>query len=125
MSKLTTVSGTQSSLSGIMSNTVSTSSTVNITTASPYYVSVSGSGTTFIPPKTKYVLLSKEVEISGYHDTNIAIVISLINTIGIKYYIDLKNQGFSFGNELDEILNKEIIIRNRNEKIKTITNDIT
>jgi hypothetical protein len=109
--------------------TISSTSSVNITSSSPYWQSIGGSsssiliggGLSYQPPKTKYILLSREVEVSGFYDSQTAMIISLINMLGIDYYFELRRQGISLDDEFMPIIEEEIKIRNRENKIKDIT----
>lgn len=107
-------------------------SSINITTSSlnsPFWKSISTgtpssilvSGASFASPKTTYVLFSKEIEVSGYHDVQTAIIVSLINVLGIEYYINLKMQGTLLNDELSSFLEEEVKSYNRDKKIKSLT----
>lgn len=70
--------------------------------------------------KSKYIILNKEIEVEGDKDFNVAVCVSLINTLGIEYYIELKKQEVNLPKEIDDFLEKEIVSYYRNKTIDEI-----
>lgn len=75
---------------------------------------------TICNPISKYIVLDKEIEVSGYKDFNTSSCIALINTIGIKFYIELKKQDVRLPKEIEDFLEKEIVSYYRNSTIDEI-----
>lgn len=74
-------------------------------------------------PSTKYIVLGTEIEIDSYYtDYNLANSIALINTLGKPYYDEIKKQNISFPDKIEEFLEKEFKIIERDNKIKQILN---
>ena len=99
------------------------------------YVSISSTGNTttnlnnsggfvgysqIVQPKVSYTIFDQKVEFDGYTDTTVAMMIALINTIGIKYYVELKKQLVQFPDAISQFLEKELMLYNRNNTIEEI-----
>lgn len=70
---------------------------------------------------TKYYILGEYVEVKNYyHDTNLAVIISLINVLGKPFYDSLKENYISLPNEIEEYLQNKFKILERDEKINKI-----
>jgi hypothetical protein len=70
--------------------------------------------------KTKYYVLDREIEVDGYRDFNVGLCISLINQLGIEYYLELSRQEISFPNEISDYLEEEVLRHFRDKKINKI-----
>ena len=57
-----------------------------------------------------------------YGIDNIASMIATLNVLGKPYYDELKKQGFSFPNEIEDFLKVEFKILERNNKIDSVIN---
>lgn len=70
--------------------------------------------------KARYIVFDQEVEIDGNLDTNTAMIISLINLLGKPYYDEIKKQGISFDNKIENVMLENFKIHERDKKINTI-----
>ncbi len=102
--------------SPLVVNTVTT--TGNFPTGSTLVYN--GISATWTTTKSKYIVLDKEIEIEGAKDFNVSLCVSLINTLGIKYYIELKKQDVFFPKEIGDFLEEEIVSYYRNKTIDEI-----
>jgi hypothetical protein len=94
--------------------------TVSNTNGSIYYSNGTNTYSIYSTPKSKYNVLGKEIEVEGYHDHNLAITLSLINMLGLDFYIEAKNNNIFLPNEILIILEEELISHNRNKTIEKI-----
>lgn len=72
------------------------------------------------PTKSTYHLMGEDIEVYGFHDFNTSITISLISTIGWKYYEELKKNNVTFSTELGDILEQRYKVYVREQKINSI-----
>lgn len=90
-------------------------------------ITTSGGGSyslyTIQPQKTTYHILGKDIEVEGYKDATVAIIISNINILGKTYYDDIKKQGISLPSDIEKYLEKEFLILERDRKIDSVIND--
>lgn len=101
---------------------------LNTGTSSGQYLSLGATGSLIYSnatswatiQKTKYIILDKEVEVTGYTDPVVAMYISMINLAGKKFYDEVKKQGVNFPKEIEEFLQKELIPWERNRKLDII-----
>lgn len=69
-------------------------------------------------PKKKYNVLGKEIEVEGYQDLNLSLILSLINTLGIRFYIETKKNSINLPTEIENILEEEVKSYSRNKTIE-------
>jgi len=78
---------------------------------------------TIQPQKTTYHILGKDVEVDGYKDYTVSMIIATINVLGKSYYDEIKKQRISLPKEIEEYLDREFLILERDRKIGSIIND--
>jgi len=84
------------------------------------------SGTyTITSPKVKYIILGEEFETEGYTNLEIATIIATINVLGKPYWIELKKQNVSFGNDMENFIEERFLVLERDRKITEIIDIIT
>jgi hypothetical protein len=94
---------------GTTTNTVITTGT-NITLANGTGNIAIGSGVyagtsaTISPQKVTYHVLGEDIEVSGYYDTNLIMIIATLNVLKKPYYDELKKNRFKFPEEIDNCL---------------------
>lgn len=94
---------------GTTTNTVITTGT-NITLANGTGNLAIGSGVyagtsaTISPQKVTYHVLGEDIEVSGYYDTNLIMIIATLNVLKKPYYDELKKNRFKFPEEIDNCL---------------------
>lgn len=92
------------------SGTIGTYSASTITTTNGLVFS-SGTGTyTIQPMKTTYHVLGEDVEVSGYRDSIVAIMVAQLNVLGKPFYDELKKQNTFFPMEIEDFLKKKFEI---------------
>lgn len=69
--------------------------------------------------KNKYYVLGEEVEVEGYKDASLTIILCNITIMGEPYYNELKKNGFVFGQELEDLFKRKF----RDNKIDQILKD--
>jgi hypothetical protein len=94
---------------GTTTNTVITTGT-NITLANGTGNLAIGSGVyagtsaTISPQKVTYHVLGEDIEVNGYYDTNLVMIIATLNVLKKPYYDELKKNKFKFPEEIDNCL---------------------
>jgi hypothetical protein len=83
-------------------------------------ISTTINSTNVITSKHTYNVLGDSLDIDGYADINIAIIITNINLNGETFYRELKKQGVSLPSILEEFLENKFLIINRDKKIDGI-----
>lgn len=68
---------------------------------------------------SKYHVLGEEIEVSGYKDSNLTIILCNITIMGEPYYNELIKNGFVFTKELEELFKRKF----RDNKIDQILED--
>lgn len=111
--------GHQVHISNIGSGTISNWSAGTITTSGGSY-----SLYTIIQPSiTSYHILGEDVEVEGYKDSYISLIIATINVLGKQYYDELKEQQVNLPKEIVDFLEKKFVILERDRKIDSVIND--
>ena len=64
----------------------------------------SGTSATIAPQKVTYHVLGEDIEVSGYYDTNLIMIIATLNILKKPYYDELKKNRFKFPEEIDNCL---------------------
>lgn len=82
-------------------NTILANGTGNIAIGSGVY---SGTSATIAPQKVTYHVLGEDIEVSGYYDTNLIMIIATLNVLKKPYYDELKKNRFKFPEEIDNCL---------------------
>ena len=54
--------------------------------------------------KITYHVLGEDIEVSGYYDTNLIMIIATLNILKKPYYDELKKNNFKFPEEIDNFL---------------------
>jgi hypothetical protein len=98
---------------GTNSNTTSITSRSNI-------VYSRGGSIKFTNAKSKYHVLGEDVEIDEYYDSYLAIAISTLNVLGRPFYEELIKQDIYISDELKKIIEKNLKILDRENKINQI-----
>jgi hypothetical protein len=70
----------------------------------------------------KYLVLGEEIELNLYDNGQISIAIATLNVLGRPFYEELKKQPISLPSELIEVIEKRLIIIERDSKIDSIVN---
>ena len=73
--------------------------------------------------KGEYHILGEDVQVVGYKDPNVSIIIATINVLGKPYYDELLKQGISLPYEVSTFLEKKFLILERDRKIDSIISD--
>ena len=68
---------------------------------------------------TKYHVLGEEIEVEGYRDSNLTIILCNITIMGEPYYNELIKNGFVFTKELEDLFKRKF----RDNKIDQILED--
>ncbi len=108
--------GTTSSIYGTGSNvTISSGSNITVSNSSGNFV-----GYSIQPQKTTYHILGEDLEVEGWLDSNVAMIISIINVLGKPYYDELKKQQVSLPKEIEKFLESKFIVLERDRKIDEV-----
>lgn len=70
--------------------------------------------------KTKYIVLGEEVEIDASPDSELAIAIATLNVLGRPFYEELKKQNITFPDVIEESIQRNLLILEREVKIDKI-----
>jgi hypothetical protein len=65
-------------------------------------------------------VLGKDVEFSNGLNDNQRVTIAMLNFNGYKFWKHLKNSNYSFGPEIDEQIDKIVIVLDRQDKLNSI-----
>ena len=79
-----------------------------------------GTTATIQSQKTIYIILGEEYEVNGYADPTLGMAIATLNVLGKPYWIELKNQNFTFGYDMDAFIEERITVLDRDKKINDI-----
>jgi hypothetical protein len=94
---------------------------INTTFPSSSFIGYSNS---ISPQKTSYIILGTKIDVSGYNDMNLAMLVTNININGIEFYIELKDQldecEANIGKEIFVFLENELVSYYRNKNINEI-----
>ena len=113
-----------SALSGSYGSTGSTTTTTLITgSGSLYYTTAGSSYYSTFSTKSTYHILGEDVEVDGYKDNSIVMIIATINVLGKPYYDELLKQGATLPSEISTFLEKKFLILERDRKIDSIISD--
>ena len=63
-----------------------------------------GTSATISPQKVTYHVLGEDIEVNGYYDTNLVMIISILNVLKKPYYDELKKNRFKFPEEIENCL---------------------
>ena len=104
-----TTIGTTIGYGGTTTNTIITTGTnitlgngsLNMAIGSGVYV---GTSANIAPQKVTYHVLGEDIEVSGYYDTNLIMIIATLNILKKPYYDELKKNRFKFPEEIDNCL---------------------
>jgi hypothetical protein len=113
----TLISGTGSSGTLIVSGT---NSNITTSTTNGQYLVYGGSTINYTMSKTTYHILGEDIQIDGYTDPNLAVVISTLNVLGKPFYDELKKNNITLPLEIEEYLEVKFKILERDRKIKDI-----
>ena len=112
-----------SALSGSYGLTGSTG-TISTSTGTSYgTITTSGSAYSTLLAKSTYHILGEDVEVDGYKDNTIVMIIATINVLGKPYYDELLKQGVILPSEILTFLEKKFLILERDRKIDSIISD--
>lgn len=112
------ISGTGSSGTLIVSGT---NSSITTSTGNGQYLVYGGSTINYtISSKTTYHILGEDIQIDGYNDPHLAVIISTLNVLGKPFYDELKKNNVSLPTEIEEYLELKFKILERDRKIKDI-----
>lgn len=70
--------------------------------------------------KTRYIVLGEEVEIDASPDSELAITIATLNVLGRPFYEELKKQNITFPDVIEESIQRNLLILEREVKIDKI-----
>ncbi len=97
----TAIGTTIGAYGGTTTNTIITTGTNNMAIGSGVYA---GTSATIAPQKVTYHVLGEDIEVSGYYDTNLIMIIATLNILKKPYYDELKKNRFKFPEEIDNCL---------------------
>jgi hypothetical protein len=112
-------------------DTTATTSTINIGLTAIGSIIFNSGNTTLssFGPQTqevKYILLGEEISFTrstfAYYSNNLGLVISLINTIGPKFWYEYKKNVNDLSSDAVEIIDRVVKLKNRNISIDNILN---
>jgi hypothetical protein len=106
--------------SGIISISGTNSSITTSTLSSGQYLTLGGSTISYTMNKITYHVLGEDIQVDGYGDPNLAVVISTLNVLGKPFYDELKKNNVSLPTEIEEYLELKFKILERDRKIKDI-----
>lgn len=106
--------------SGIISISGTNSSITTSTLSSGQYLTWGGSTMNYSVNKTTYHVLGEDIEVDGYGDSHLAVVISTLNVLGKPFYDELKKNNITLQKEIEEYLEVKFKILERDRKIKEI-----
>jgi hypothetical protein len=112
-----------SALSGSYSTGYTTTTTLITGSGSSYYTTAGSSYYSTLSTKSTYHILGEDVEVDGYKDNHIIMIIASINVLGKPYYDELLKQGTSLPSEISTFLEKKFLILERDRKIDSIISD--
>lgn len=112
-----------SALSGSYGSTGSTTTTTLITGSGSSYYTTAGSSYYSTLSKSTYHILGEDVEVDGYKDNSIVMIIATINVLGKPYYDELLKQGAILPGEILTFLERKFLILERDRKIDSIISD--
>jgi hypothetical protein len=113
-----------SALSGSYGSTGSITTTTLITgSGSSYYTTAGSSYYSTLLAKSTYHILGEDVEVDGYKDNSIVMIIATINVLGKPYYDELLKQGVVLPSEISTFLERKFLILERDRKIDSIISD--
>ena len=112
-------------MSGSYGPTGSTTTTTTLITGSgsSYYTTAGSSYYSTFLPKSTYHILGEDVEVDGYKDNHIIMIIATINVLGKPYYDELLKQGVILPSEISTFLERKFLILERDRKIDSIISD--
>lgn len=102
-----------------------TISSASISSASNTNVTISNSTGNFVGysaqlQKTTYHILGEDLEVEGWVDASVAMIIATINVLGKQYYDELKKQQVSLPKEIEKFLKNKFIVLERDRKIDEV-----
>lgn len=97
-----------------------TNSTITTTTTHGQYLIYGGSTMNISIQKATYHVLGEDVEVEGYVDANLAVMISTLNVLGKPFYDELKKNNISLPDEIEEYLKLKFKILERDRKINEV-----
>ena len=106
--------------SGIISISGTNSSITTSTLSSGQYLTLGGSTISYTMNKITYHVLGEDIQVDGYGDPNLAVVISTLNVLGKPFYDELKKNNITLPTEIEEYLELKFKILERDRKIKDI-----
>lgn len=74
------------------------------------------------PTKSSYHILGEDVEVDGYKDSYISLIIATINVLGKPYYDELNKQNINLPKEIVSYFDNKFIILERDRKIDSVIN---
>lgn len=113
----TPIFGTPSVSSGILTISGTNSSLTTSTLSSGQYL---GSTMNYTMSKATYHVLGEDIEVDGYVDPNLVIIISTLNVLGKPFYDELKKNKVTLPLDIEEYLEVKFKILERDRKIKDI-----
>jgi hypothetical protein len=98
--------------------------TISTSTGTSYgTITTPGSAYSTLLAKSTYHILGEDVEVDGYKDNTIVMIIATINVLGKPYYDELLKQGVILPSEILTFLEKKFLILERDRKIDSIISD--
>lgn len=84
------------------------------------YITLGGSTMNYTMSKATYHVLGEDIEVDGYADPNLAIIISTLNVLGKPFYDELGKNNITLPLVIEEYLEVKFKILERDRKIKDI-----
>jgi hypothetical protein len=106
-----------------LSGSYSTTTATLITGSGSSYYTTAGSSYYSTLSKSTYHILGEDVEVDGYKDNTIVMIIATINVLGKPYYDELLKQGAILPSEISTFLERKFLILERDRKIDSIISD--
>lgn len=99
-----------------------TNSTITTSTTNGQYLVYGGSTINYTLQKATYHVLGEDVQVEGYADGNLAVIISTLNVLGKPFYDELKKNKISLPQEIEDYLEVKFQILERDRKINDLLN---
>lgn len=100
--------------------TSGTNSSITTSTLSGQYLPWGGSTINYSVEKTTFHVLGEDIEVSGFCDENLAVVISTLNVLGKPFYDEAIKNGIVFPDEIEKFLQYKLKVVERDRKINDL-----
>ena len=109
------------SSTGILSILGATNSSITtISSSNGQYMTWGGSTINYSTEKTTFHVLGEDIEVTGFCDENLAVVISTLNVLGKPFYDEAIKNGIIFPDEIEKYLQYKLKVVDRDRKINDL-----